>query len=138
MMASTISTQQADVFVCEGEEFHQTCSTNGSTVVWRITIPASNNIRHSIFVSQSRPQPDPPNFTDNGVHFEISKSSNSSHAIVSTVLIRNVTTYLNGTTVNCSMSSGTYSTIINVIKAGNFTLCVCMCMCVHACVCVCV
>ena len=123
-MASAVASrsQQDVVFVCKDEPFLQTCSTNGSNVVWRITIPASNQTHHSIIVAQSRPEPVPPNFTDNGVHFEISKSSNSSHAIVSTVLIRNVTTYLNGTTVNCSMSSGTYSTIMNVIKAGNFTV----------------
>ena len=83
-------------------------------MLWEIQIPGSNTSVHVLLISPL--QATSHNFTDNGAHFEFSLSESlESPTYAYTMMTRNVTTYLNGTTVNCT-ASNTSSVVISVIK----------------------
>ena len=96
--------------------FSLTCSTNGTNIEWLINLPDSNatESRKSVFVSRSLMLPIPPELSVNNTHFQFSKSSNS--PLTSTMLIDNVSSDVDGATVNCVHQGGTTSTLIRVIK----------------------
>ena len=89
------------------------CSTNGSFIRWDASPPgAAPGTGLSLVVYEMR-DVSVPYISINQVDYLVMRTS-----MVSVVLIDNVTTSLNGVTLNCTRNEGTTATIIDVITNG--------------------
>ena len=114
--------------VCSGKQLEVTCQTNGSVLSWSIHVPQfSEGTNKAIF------ETDPDNVTEvvflGGIPFQFTKTVTLNSPLMSAVVVDgvNVTSYLNGTMVNCTGVNQTLmSTTILVIGNGIPTLLWCM------------
>ena len=101
------------VTVCPGELLTVTCTTNGSFIQWTAApAGAAQGSGFNSIVYKTR-DVSTPYISINGTDFVVARNSTS--PLVSVVLIDNVTSSLNGATLNCTHSDGMTSTVINVI-----------------------
>ena len=104
--------------VCSGQQLIVKCSTNGSTISWKLFVPHSSKGTTKLIYATA-----PDNATDlkivGGIPFQFSKTLNLS--LISTIVVNgdNVTTDLDGTVLNCTRKSeGLMTTTIFVIGNG--------------------
>ena len=103
--------------VCLGEQLRVKCSTNGSTLSWKLLVPHSSEATTKLIFAT-----DPDNATDlkvlGGIPFQFSKTLNLS--LMSAVVVNgaNVTSDLNGTMLNCTCETEELMTT-TVLLIGN-------------------
>ena len=87
------------VSVCPGGQVLLTCETNGSVLYWDVFVPHPMAITRERVVLSQGPLLSP-EFRIGFTEFNISRTSDN--PLISQLLINNVTTEINGSTIYCS------------------------------------
>ena len=110
--------ESAMVSVCPNGQLNLTCTTTSdeSILMWNITFPhRPGHERRAVFSIGSAESASP--LTVNQTRFQFLRTSVS--PLISTMVIDNMSTILNGTRVECSYGGGMKeTTILNVIRNG--------------------
>ena len=109
--------------MCPGEQLVLECDTNSSVLLleWSITFNSSilqhTEMRSVDSLGSAESQPP---FVVNHTEFQFLRNSVS--PLISTMIIHNVSTILNGTRIDCRYNGMTSTTFIRVIKNGTGTI----------------
>ena len=91
------------------------CYTNGTSLRWVITFPY-HYLPEVRIISSSGPADSQTPLLENSALFQFLRTSRT--PLMSTMLIDNITTNLNGTKIDCWFNEGRSTTVIDVIRNG--------------------
>ena len=117
IIISTVS--MSVVSVCPGGQQTLTCHTNMTVLIWSVTLPNFQQPEMR-FIDSLGSADSQATFTINHTVFQFLRTSVS--PLISTVVIDNVATTLNGTRVDCLYGGTTSTMFISVIRNGKNVL----------------